>query len=91
MLNSLLEAMAFGIPAITTNVGGIENLYSDKINAILVNKYDKNLIVKKINELHSNLELYKSISNNNFLKAKKEFYSDVVAQRLLRLISEVSA
>ena len=39
--NALLEAMCMGIPCITTNVSGIDEVIHDKINGVLVSPGDE--------------------------------------------------
>ena len=45
---SIIEAMALGLPIVTTNVGGIKFLIKDKINGILVKPNDENAMANAI-------------------------------------------
>lgn len=51
---SLMEAMALGLPIVTTNVGGIPYLIEDKKEALLINDDDPNAMVQKIEFLLQN-------------------------------------
>lgn len=42
---SVIEAMALGLPVVSTNVGGIPFLLKDKLNSMLVNDNDANAMV----------------------------------------------
>ncbi|MBC8196789.1 MAG: glycosyltransferase family 4 protein [Candidatus Marinimicrobia bacterium] len=73
---SLMEAMALGLPIITTNVGGISSLINNKSTGILVNSNDPDEFVIAINELISgeinglNLAKNARIEIHNYDKAK---------------------
>ena len=51
---SVIEALALGLPVISTNVGGIPYLLKDKTTALLVNDNDIDAMVNSIKELMSN-------------------------------------
>ncbi|TVZ54872.1 glycosyltransferase involved in cell wall biosynthesis [Lutibacter sp. Hel_I_33_5] len=55
---SVIEAMALGLPIVSTNVGGIPYLLKDKVDGILVEKGNVNQMVNSI----------KKILNNNYPK-----------------------
>ncbi|QTD37576.1 glycosyltransferase family 4 protein [Polaribacter batillariae] len=51
---SVMEAMALGLPVVTTNVGGIPYLLEDKVDAFLVGKNNPKLMVEAIIKLLKN-------------------------------------
>jgi len=67
---SLIEAMALGLPIISTNVGGIPYLIEDSKTGILVSPNDKNVFAAAICHLLSNPLLAESLSRNARSKAE---------------------
>ena len=61
---SVIEAMALGMPVVSTNVGGIPYLLNDTIDALLVNDNDTNAMVSAIKNLILNPEFASSITTN---------------------------
>lgn len=80
---SILEAMALGLPVVTTNVGGIPFLIEDKNDGILVPPNNTELFTNAIIELISNNDLANKISLNarkkvenfDWLKIKQSWVS----------------
>ncbi|SFU62131.1 Glycosyltransferase involved in cell wall bisynthesis [Pustulibacterium marinum] len=60
---SVLEAMALGLPVISTNVGGIPFLIRHKKNGMLISSNDLEGLVNTLIELHENPDLVASLSN----------------------------
>ena len=50
---SIMEAMALGLPIVSTNVGGIPYLIDDGVTGLLINSSDSDQMAEKINELIS--------------------------------------
>ena len=67
---SVIEAMALGLPIVSTNVGGIPYLLKNKKNALLVNDNDSIDMVNKIKFLINNESQSKKLSQNGRLVAK---------------------
>lgn len=61
---SIIEAMALGLPVISTNVGGMPHLIEHGKNGLLVPKNDAMAFVKAILELRSNTELQEKLVFN---------------------------
>lgn len=61
---SVIEAMALGLPVVSTNVGGIPYLLNDTFDALLVNDNDTNAMVSAIKKLILNAEFANSIAEN---------------------------
>ncbi|MBA4154168.1 glycosyltransferase family 4 protein [Flavobacterium sp.] len=68
---SVIEAMALGLPIVSTNVGGIPFLLEDRENALLVNDSDVDEMVKSITELIENPELARKLSVNGRKEAEQ--------------------
>lgn len=74
---SLIEACAFGLPVVATNVGGISELISNKQNGMLVPDNDIDAMVKAIFTLLSNPKLTKTISQNGRILADQSSWKNV--------------
>lgn len=68
---SVMEAMALGLPVVTTNVGGIPYLLSDEQNALLVRPNDVDAMVYKIEVLMHDENLAAKLSQNGREEAMK--------------------
>ena len=88
---SVLEAMSFGLPVITTNVGGIASVIQDQRNGVLLKNYNKKSIVNKINQIVTNKKIYSSVSRNNYSDGKKLIWSNIVAKRMINIFNEMNS
>lgn len=61
---SVIEALALGLPVVSTNVGGIPYLLKNRETAILVNDSDSKAMANAIIELIENPELAQEIATN---------------------------
>ncbi len=68
---SILEAMHFGLPIISSNAGKIEYIIKNGINGFTIKGYNLWDYVNYIEELQNNNTLYSIISGNNEKIAKK--------------------
>jgi len=70
---SVIEAMALGLPVVSTNVGGMPFLISDTIDGLLVEPQDARAMVDKILELISDVQLREKLIAN--ARAKSENFA----------------
>lgn len=68
---SILEAMSYGVPVISTLVGGIPELIEDGETGILVKPGDLDMLYEKINDLIQNERYRKKLGENGRLKIEK--------------------
>lgn len=82
MPNSVLEAMAFGLPVITCPVGGLKDFFEDGKMGFLVPPQDAGAIKQALQKLVEDRDLCSEMSRYNAQYARKRFYSSQVAKRL---------
>lgn len=82
MPNAVLEAMGFGLPVITTPVGGVVDFFVPGKNGYVVSINNSDDVVEKINTLLQDKDGMCAMALNNYQYAKKVFRSDRVAQRM---------
>jgi glycosyltransferase involved in cell wall biosynthesis len=83
--NVLLEAMAVGLPVITTAVAGIPELVEDNQNGLLYQPHDVDGISSGILELLDNTEKRKLLGDRASKKVKEQFDVAQAAKRLKTL------
>lgn len=71
--NTLLEAMAMGVPVVATRVGGVPELVTDRDTGILCNAGDVDGITKVVLELLSNSGIRREFSINGQKRIAENF------------------
>ncbi|MGC4041490.1 MAG: glycosyltransferase family 4 protein [Flavobacterium sp.] len=82
---SVIEAMALGLPVVSTNVGGIPYLLHHNNNALLINDNDVDDMVNQIKRVIAEPELAQSLSKNG-KEAVKSFDWEVVKNQWFELL-----
>lgn len=82
MPNSVLEALANGIPVVSTNVGGIPYLVNDNETALLVDANDPEMMATKVEQLINNPQLYQKLVLNGIKQVEKYDWNSVKHQWL---------
>lgn len=82
MPNSVLEAMAFGLPIVGYYAGGLKDFFVNGKMGYLSNDKSIDFLASKISFLLASPDEYNKISLYNHEFAKKNFLSSVVAKRL---------
>jgi len=84
MPNSLMEAMAVGIPCIASNVGAVSELIDNKNNGFIFPNRDYIELSKIILKLLNDLQLREKISKAAQIKIRNNFSWDIIIKRLIR-------
>jgi glycosyltransferase involved in cell wall biosynthesis len=87
MPNAVLEAMAVGLPIVTTRVGGINDFFIEDRMGSFIEKKDVQSIVNKVEYLYLNKNLRQQISNINIDYASKTFKGETVFKKLKNVIN----
>ncbi len=83
---ALMEAMAYGIPVISTNIGGIPELLSD-MAGIMVREKNAKQIAEAIESLIEDRKLYRKIGGKGYTRVKESFDIEKNVKRLLYFIN----
>ena len=89
MPNSVLEAMSFGLPVITRNVGGLRDFFEHGKMGFITESKDPEVFAEYIEKLILNPDLRNEMSRYNAEFARKHFMASVVAKRLERIYTDV--
>jgi glycosyltransferase involved in cell wall biosynthesis len=82
MPNSVLEAMAMGLPVITRPVGGLRDFFEDTKMGFITESLDPKVYVQFLNRLISDPELCQRIGRYNREYARRRFAAPEVVKRL---------
>ena len=82
---SVMEAMALGLPIVTTNVGGIPFLLKDQENAILVQSSDYVAMSNGIKKMFLNQD-FRNLLIENSRKKAETFDWEVVKKQWFQIL-----
>ncbi len=88
---AVLDAWAYGLPVITTPVGGIPDVAEDGVNMFLFNPGDVDVLADKMKEMMSDGVLRNKIARNSLELAKTKFNIESVNKEIGLLYEKLSA
>lgn len=83
---TIIEGMAYGLPAIVPPVGGITELVEEEQNGFLVDCRDRKLLNKKLNQLLENKKMYNKMAATSKKKINS-FSEDVFIKHSLTILN----
>lgn len=86
--NVLLEAMAAGLPVVATSVGGVPEIATSEVNALLVPPRDPSAFAEALRRVLTELELARTLKSNAIARAS-EFSPESHAQSLIEIYEEL--
>ena len=86
---SLLEAMAVGLPVITTDVGGIPDVFIHRENGWMLSAPQAKDLADAVLDLASDRQMMASIADNNRQQAWSRYEASIVTARLEMLYNEL--
>ncbi|MBN1901100.1 glycosyltransferase [Candidatus Sumerlaeota bacterium] len=87
---SLLEAMAFGLPCVASNVGGIPEIIQHGENGLLIPSKDASALSGALLSLFQNQELGKKIARNAYQTFQTRFHIDRMVREYETLYEELT-
>ena len=85
MPNALIEALAAGLPVITTSVGVISDYLVNDSSAIIIEPKKVNNITKSLEKLINDYNLRRKLSKKGFLVAKTYFSAETSLKKLSKI------
>lgn len=83
---AILEAMAYKLPIVTTDAGGIIEQVEDEINGYLVEKGNSQQLADKIIKMIENKDRWKEFGQNSWNKVKSNFTIDKMLEQIDNLL-----
>src|SRR5205814_5706054 len=87
--NVLLEAMAAGVPAVATSVGGVPEIALTEESALLVPPHEPRLFANALRRLLSSPELAQTLRANASARVASHFSHQSYAESLIRTYHEL--
>lgn len=87
---AVLDAWAYGLPVITTPVGGIPDVAKDGENMLLFNPGDIDALAQQMEKMIINDELRKSIAEKSTLLARTIFNINSINKQLGNIYEELT-
>lgn len=87
---AVLEAMAAGLPLITTRVGALGEIIEEKVNGLFIEKKNSDQIVDSVLLLLNDKLLVKNMSIKNQTTARKEFDVKVITKKIESIYIQLS-
>jgi glycosyltransferase involved in cell wall biosynthesis len=89
--NVLMEAMAVGVPVVSTPISGIPELIHDGVNGLLVPSEDSRALAEAFLRLINDNRLAKNLSRNAQETIESRFNGDKLAAHMANLLRECAA
>ncbi|NOU19612.1 MAG: glycosyltransferase family 4 protein [Bacteroidales bacterium] len=86
--NVLLEAMAMGIPVISTNISAIPELIENEKTGLLIPEKDETALADAILRLNNDNQLYNRIAENGKRKVKDNFDIEISTNKLVAIFEK---
>lgn len=86
----VLDAWAYGLPVITTPVGGIPDIAKDGENLLLFNPGDIDKLAEQMSSMISNTDLRESIARESSKLAQSTFNIDVVNEEIRHIYESLA-
>lgn len=86
---AILDAWAYGLPVITTPVGGVPDVAADGENMLLFNPGDIEMLARKLDLIIGNAELRDKLTKESLKLAKEKFYLNNITVQLAKLYDSV--
>jgi glycosyltransferase involved in cell wall biosynthesis len=87
--NSLLEAMAAGLPVVVSDVGAIPEVVKDGVNGFIIKAGDIDSIVEKVTILAQNSELRKTMGLRNIELVREKYDMPIIADKIGKIYEEL--
>ncbi|MBI3399371.1 MAG: glycosyltransferase family 4 protein [Deltaproteobacteria bacterium] len=89
LANSLLEAMAFGLPIVATKIGGSEDVLQNGVNGLLVEPGDSAGLASAVLELMNNKNKASSLGEMALDTIQKKYRIDAVSSRYYEIYNQL--
>jgi glycosyltransferase involved in cell wall biosynthesis len=89
--NTVMEAMAAGVPVVASDVGGVSTQVKDRETGLLVTPGDVDGLVAALEDLIRDEKLRKRLGQAGREHVRKSFHWDAIAQQYDRLFREIIA
>lgn len=87
----ILEAMAAGLPLITTKIGGLKDAMENGRQGLIINRNISNPkeIAEKINYLIKNPEIMKKMSENNIKESLEKYDHKIITKKIIEIYGKI--